>query len=427
MKRAVWTKYLGTTMVLATLVVSGTAVLVYILLNQRAPNPFSDTYDVSVELSAADGVAPGSGQPVKISGVPVGVISGLELEDGRAVVTLTLDRTQVPVVHKDASATLRPISPLKDLEMLLDRGTPESGDIREGGRIRLAQTTSPIDLDELLSALDGDTRAYLSTLINSVGAGTARGGPDLRKALQALGPAAEQASELAAALDARRRETARLVTNLGAVTRAAATPKRMTEMVQSGNAVLRSVAAEDRALGAAIAELPRTLTAVQRLEPSIVRLTAQLVPTLQRLTPTVGKLAPALEQFGGFSSRTATALEKDVRPFAGEASPVLKDLAIGVQDLRAATPALDAVARTAVYVLNELLYNPPGSDEGLVFWISWFGHNFLSATSQADAHGAQIRAMFFGGCEIPAGLPVLGPVVSTALNLTGACKALETG
>ena len=39
------------------------------------------------------------------------------------------------------------------------------------------------------------------------------------------------------------------------------------------------------------------------------------------------------------------------------------------------------------YLANELGYNPPGSEEGYLFWLSWFAHNADSLFSvSTEAH-----------------------------------------
>ena len=413
----------ATVVTLALLAVVGTTVMVYILLHQRFPNPLVKTYEITVVLPSADGVTPGSGQPVKVSGVPVGVISGLRLENGRALVTLRIRRDELSAVHRDATATLRPISPLKDMQILLDPGSATSGKLPDGGRIPIARNVSPVDLDVLTSGLDADTRSFLTTLIDGVGAGLDGQGPSLRRTLRAFAPTVGQAHALAHALAGRRRELARLVSNLGVVADAAADDGRLAGLVSAGNATLGAIAAQERPLRTAMQRLPGTLAATARLLPSLKTFAGELTPAIDSLQPAVRRLPRALRAAGSFSRRGAPVLQQQLRPFVRAVTPVVSDLAAGTHDLTATAPALDAIVRAFTYLVDEAAYNPPGDDEGMLFWLDWAGHNIVSTTSTADANGAMVRATVFVSCALVQGLPGLGAVLADALGATPVCKA----
>jgi phospholipid/cholesterol/gamma-HCH transport system substrate-binding protein len=81
---------------------------------------------------------------------------------------------------------------------------------------------------------------------------------------------------------------------------------------------------------------------------------------------------------------------------------------------RSAAP-LTTSMRALTYLVNELAYNPPGDDEGFLFWLAWFMHNANSATSTSDAHGGIIRGGLWLTCfglqgqrDIQAALGVVG-------------------
>ncbi len=116
-----WLFAIGILMVVA--VVCGS----YILVNQRLSLPFRDTYHVKVEMAAVPGLTPGLGQPTNVAGVKVGIISGVELRDGRAIVDLEINRGKLAQVRDNAHATLVANSPLKDLQMELFPGRSRPG------------------------------------------------------------------------------------------------------------------------------------------------------------------------------------------------------------------------------------------------------------------------------------------------------------
>ena len=56
-------------------------------------------------------------------------------------------------------------------------------------------------------------------------------------------------------------------------------------------------------------------------------------------------------------------------------------------------------SRVLNYVVNELGYNPPGPEEGYLFWLAWFFHNADSILSIEDAHGRRWRGGLITSCS----------------------------
>ena len=65
----------------------------------------------------------------------------------------------------------------------LDPGTPRRGEFQEGDTIPVANTAPDVNLDEILSALDSDTQAYLKLLLVGAGKGLDGRDKDLGKLL----------------------------------------------------------------------------------------------------------------------------------------------------------------------------------------------------------------------------------------------------
>ena len=64
-----------------------------------------------------------------------------------------------------------------------------------------------------------------------------------------------------------------------------------------------------------------------------------------------------------------------------------------------------------------MAYNPPGKEEGYLFWLPWFMHNSDSVVSIEDAHGVAIRGLILFGCT---GLPsviLANPALAPLLQL----------
>ena len=213
-------RYGSSFLILIGLIVVGTAGGFYILLQQRLPNPFQSFYTVNGAFPTAAAVVPGLGEPVQVAGVRVGEIAGVSLQNGQGIIHMDIDPGKMPHLYNDASANLVPNTPLKDMEVDITPGSPSQGILRNGGTIAVSQTTSPTDSDELLDSLDGDTRAWFTSLITDLNEGTLGRGKDIRALLNTLAPTTEQMREIGDLLAGRRTELAAIVHNLGTLTQA---------------------------------------------------------------------------------------------------------------------------------------------------------------------------------------------------------------
>jgi phospholipid/cholesterol/gamma-HCH transport system substrate-binding protein len=353
--------------------------------------------------------------------VQVGSITGAKLSNGLALVTLTLQRHQVPHVYANANAALDPITPLGDVQINLSPGAPPSRPLPVGATLGVGQTASPVQLEDLLSNLDTDTRTWLSSLVASLGQGTGGQAANIRGALVTLGPSARQVKEITAALAKRRRELAELVHNLAVVTRAASRDGQLPRLVVAGDQTLQALAAQGVPLRQSISQLPATL---QRTEATLVDLRAfagQLGPTLTSLLPAVHRLPATFDSLRPFARTAATALAQNVRPFVVEAQPLVKRLSPAVTHLSTVTPFLTNAFQVVNYFVNELAYVRGGKDQGYLYWLDWFVHNFNSLAGTGDAHGSLFRADVLFNCKELANMVQLGSLLETALGANTVC------
>ncbi len=122
-------------------------------------------FHLEAEFQTAQAVTPGQGQSVNLAGVKIGDITGVDLENGVAVVSMEIDPKYAPLIHDNASALLRPRTGLQDMTLDLDPGTADSPEIPENARIGVGSTKPEINVDQILASLDGDTQAYLRLLL----------------------------------------------------------------------------------------------------------------------------------------------------------------------------------------------------------------------------------------------------------------------
>ena len=181
----------GDFLAVAVLVVLAIATVGYILEHQPSFTFGRSYYQVNAVFATAAAVTPGQGQSVTIAGVEVGLVGGVQLEHGQAVVTMDIFKRYAPI-YRNATVLLRPRTPLKDMYLSLYPGTPSAGRLPAGGTLGIGSTQPDIDVDQILDSLDADTRTYLLLLL--AGGAQAFNG----KGATANSPSAKTAAALAA-------------------------------------------------------------------------------------------------------------------------------------------------------------------------------------------------------------------------------------
>ena len=405
----------------------------YILNEQRLRIPGVDEkpFTLKAEFSDAQGVMPGQGQTIRVAGMRIGDIGKVDLEQGKAIVTMEIDQEFKDVVHQDATALLRPRTGLKDMFVELDPGTKSAPVMKENGRITVENTAPDVDADEILSALDSDTRAYLQLLINGVGKGLKGRGNDLREVLARLGPLHRDLARVNGAFAERRRELARLIHNYGSsVTELAKRDNELSTLVEAQSKALEAWASEDANVSAAVARLPGTLRTLQSALVKVDELGQAIPPGLNAMRPVVRQLHLTNLQVRPFAREATPILRDQIRPFVRAARPYVRNVRPAVRNLHKASPDVREAFRGINRFFNMAAFNPNGKepvpgdpvaaaqrDEGLLFWLGWVAHNTNSLFSTGDVAGPFRRITATASCSTFQNLVNLEPASGALLNL----------
>jgi phospholipid/cholesterol/gamma-HCH transport system substrate-binding protein len=307
---------------------------------------------------------------------------------------------------------LRPRTGLKDMQVHLEPGTPESGEVPDGGTLPQVNTLPDVNPDEVFAALDSDTRAYLTSAVEALGTGLEGNGENLRKLFVAGQPTAEQARSLIATLAGRREEISHLVHNLNEVARVAGRHEdEIGRTITWSSVALGALAEQDAAIRDSLTLLPGTLDAAGSALRHARPLARELEPAAAALRPALRKLSPALNDLRPLIRETMPVVRGKLRPLVSTAIPPLTHLRPAVEDLRLSFADLPSVVDSTNYIANTLVNNPPGDEEGYLFWTSWFFHNAASMLSTQDAHGAGWRGLVVFSC---ATLQQLGTFIPTS-------------
>ncbi|WP_320669176.1 MlaD family protein [Patulibacter defluvii] len=392
----------------------------YILVQQRLPLPWDDVYAIEVELPSAQALTPGQGQLVLVSGVPVGEISDVRLDDGRAVVTMRIERAKLATVHRDARVSVRPRTGLQDMNLELDPGDPRRPALADGARLPAAQATPQVQLDEVLSSLDSDARAAFQQLVDATAGGLGRDPAALRELIGLGTPVAHGADRILAEMEGRRRELRSLVGALRRLaTAVAARDRALGATIDRAATTLTTIGGRDGDLRATLRLLPGTLGRARTALAGAGALADELRPASRALRPVVRDLRAALPALDPLLADLPGQL-RPVRRAARLALPPLADLRATVDRLRPVLGDLGDVLGVTQRLANLLAYNPPGSEEGFLFWFAWTFHNVGSAFSTQDANRTINRGQVIVSCNSLAGEP-LRPVVELLQGL-GVCR-----
>ncbi|MBV9196292.1 MAG: MCE family protein, partial [Solirubrobacterales bacterium] len=302
------------------------------------------------------------GSLVRIAGVNVGTVTGVSSEPGchpgdpsscqAALVTMQISDDGMPL-HKDATFAIRPRTFLEGNFFVDIRPGSPSAPVAPSSYVFPAQQgTAPVQLDQVLTSLQSDTRRNLQILLQQYGSAVKQGGPAYNASIQYWLPAYKYTSLVAHdALGIDPNDLSNWVAAQGTVAGALdAHPQNLESLITDFNTTATAFARESTALQQAVAELPRTLAAAT---PTLTALNADFcagpavpncapgpVPTLaSALVPGVRSTGPMVDATLPFISQ----LRQLVRP---------QELQGLTSDLSATVPSLARLVEETIPFLS---------------------------------------------------------------------------
>jgi phospholipid/cholesterol/gamma-HCH transport system substrate-binding protein len=416
----------------SVLVVLAIATVAYILEHQPSFTFGSSYYQVKAVFATASAVTPGQGQSVTIAGVEIGLIGGVQLEHGQAVVTMDIFKRYAPI-YRNATVLLRPRTPLKDMYLALDPGTPSAGALPDGGTLGLASTQPDIDVDQILGSLDADTRTYLLLLLAGGaqafnGRGATASTPSAATAatlaadFKRFAPLDRSALNFTKLLAQRSGNLRRAIHNLDLVASSlGGVDAQLASLVKQSNTNFQAIASQEQALSQGVSLLPGALRQTSSTLARVRQFAGASGSALQKLVPFAHDLGPALAALRPLARQTTPVLEHQLEPFASNPGihRLAQTLAPAASSLAKAAPALSSSFAVLNRLVNALAYQQPGGTQSYLYWGSWLAHNLDSLTSLQDANGPLIQGQFLASCPslnllevaLQPGTPSLTPIL----------------
>jgi phospholipid/cholesterol/gamma-HCH transport system substrate-binding protein len=385
----------------------------------------SEGYRVQVPFEEATQLAQES--DVRISGVSVGKVKGIELnDDGQAEATLELDSAYAPI-PSDTQATLRQKTLLGETYVELSPGSEEAEPLEEGGALAAAQVAESVQIDEVFRTFDEPTRQAFQAWMQTQAAALDGRGEDLSAAIGSLEPFAHQATDALRILDSDEQAVRGLISSGGEVFDALSERQgQLSGLIKASNTVFlttanRNVELEEifRVFPAFLRESRSTLARLEEFSTDTNPLVTQLRPAARELSPTLtalGDLAPDLESFlRGFDETIAASrdglpalqdlLDEDLRPLLARIDPYFAEVNSFLATIELYKPELAGLLANAAAATNGLIAESNGGNPHHLRTSGVFGPQGLASYDnrlRVDRSNPYLKPLGF--LDLPGGL-----------------------
>jgi len=411
--------------------------------------PFEGHFVLRGDFTSSNQLEPGN--PVRIAGLQIGEVSAISRgPHNTSIVTMSIDEPQE--LRSNATLAIEPRLLFEgNFYIAVDPGTPPAPVMRSGETVPLANTTTPVQIDQLLDVLDTPTRSSLKQLVSGIASGLgtstasaanratsnratsstpgsadlragAPGSAELRAAAQQLTAALPNVSRVAAALQGTKPgDLFKLVQSGGSfASQLAENPAALADLVTSSDRVFGALAANDASLAQDFVGLdrfvhvaPATLTALQSALPTLTSFARKLQPSLLAAPSTLTDTSSLFDQIDAlFAPSQLPAAVSALAPTA-RSLPALENELRTVFNL--ATPLSNCVRRNIVPALDTELQD--GADtSGYPAWkdLLHLAASLSGASASFDGNGIGLRIGVAEGAQTLAEiLPGFGQVLTT--------------
>ena len=346
------------------------------IVRESTDDDTKDHYFVRVIFDNASTLVPG--EDVKVAGVPVGVISDLDITpDKKAAVTLRIDDEGFIPWKSDAKCKIGSQGLIGEKFVDCQPGSSsatklariDEGDGKGERLLPIDRTSSPVDLDLLNDIMRLPYRQRFAILLSEFGTGLAGRGEELNEVIHRANPALRETDQVLKILADQNRVLSRLARDSDRVLEPLAREREsFADFVVQANATGEASAERRGDLARSIELLPGFLRELRPLMADLEDFADQGTPLLTDLNaaaPALGRLIEAQGTLADASRESfpslGDALERG-RPALIEARPLIRDLgrlgeeaapvAVNLDELTKSLESTDALKR-----LNDVLYS----------------------------------------------------------------------
>ena len=404
-------------------IVSIVVILIAVFFGYTKDWPFSRGYQFSAVFTSSNAIRTDS--PVRIAGVNVGKVVKVSGQEGtdNAVVTMEVQESALPI-HRDATLKIRPRIFLEgNFFVDLKPGTPSAPTIEDGDTIPVSQTAIPVQLNQVLTSLQQDSRTDLQVLLIELGGALS---DEPTPAEDADQPPMNRGKTAGQALNESLIYGEEALKNSALVNQAlqGADGDNLTGVVRGLAATTGKLTGSEPQLASLVENFNTTMGALAAEQSSLRQTIRYLGPTVRHAYSSLGATNAALPNVRAFALASVPGLGEipatleAVTPFLDQALPLLSSSELGglAANLQPTTANLAALGGASLDLLpqtqnfaqcttNYLV--PTGNvplDDGQFstgkpnfheFWYSLAG--FTGESQTFDGNGQMVRAQAGGG------------------------------
>lgn len=424
--------FLRNIVVLIVTMVVGVTIFAIFVGQQDLILPWQHQESYFANFGDASAISPGQHQEIRVAGVHVGDIGKASVTPGgQAHVQFQITDAKLKV-YQNATALLQAKTPLNEMYIELSPGTPAAPPLKQGGTIPLAQTQSPIEVDQILQHLGPNVQAGTRVLLEETNAALVNASDYLPNDLAATDSTVTNLQPLAQALSTREAKIRTLISDLTQIASVAGGNQgRLAQILNSAETTLTTLARNDGGLSQTLQDLPGTTQTLGSALPKVQALAGQVNPLLDHIRGSANILPQALGQLNGTLKNLDPVLSA-LRPVITDGNPLVSNLRGYLVSANPSLGKLDQIGTDLPKLASYVAYDMP--------WLNGFFFNTNSLTSTENQGKPQVRSLVVaggnslgGGCGtitslLGAELPSLGPV-NGVLSAGGSslCKALNLG
>jgi phospholipid/cholesterol/gamma-HCH transport system substrate-binding protein len=387
---------------------------------------------------------------VRIAGVEVGTVNAIKAykdangtPTGAALVTMQLQDKALPI-NRDATLKIRPKLFLEgNFFVQIDPGSASAPNLHSGSTIPVSQTSAPVQIDQVLSSLQADTRTNLQTLIKGYGDaldGKPLPGEDRDQDPSVRGLTAAQALNRSLNYSPQALRGISLVNegllgeDLHDLSKLVAGTQKVSAALNSNEGVLqdfitnfnRTVAAFANQSGSLKQSIHLLAPVLERADATLTHLNASFPPTrawAREILPGIRQTGPTIDASFPWVAQTRKLVSpSELQGLVNELRPSISDLAAVTDDSLKLIPQLDLINRCAIDVVlptGDIPISDGALSTGLPnyreFWQAMVG---LSSESQNfDGNGQYTRLQAGGGdASVSTGVTSVGKLFGNATN-----------
>ncbi len=377
--------------------------------------PFKHGFQLKAQFNSAVNIH--SKSPVRIAGVDVGKVASIKREGSTGLVTMEIENRGLPI-HEDATVKIRPRIFLEGNWFVeLQPGSPSAKTVSSGYTIPITQTADPVQLDQVLNALNSDTRANLQKFLIYYGEGltkhpeaaeNAEQLPEVRglNAAEALNKTYRRSPEALrggtivtqAVTGTEAHDFSKLIASIGKVSAALNVHEQeLGELIGNFNTFFESLANQSTPLRETVHELPTALGGINhgleslgRSLPPTRTFAKDILPGVKVTPATVQAALPWIEQVRASLQPSELG---GVAKALGEAAPSLAKLTGEQVPVFKQTEEFNKCLTKVIYPAGNTKLQDGNATSGVEnykeFWYSMVGLSGLGANF--DGNGAFAR------------------------------------